>query len=350
MLLTVALPVFNDAKAMERTIVSLLNQKVLWGVDAEIVVSDNFSQDAAYDIARNLLAFTSGAKVFRQSLNLGFLGNLKFLNQAASGEYIWFIGAGDTVVDGAFSSILEILESRRYDWGTVRALFEYQDNSGYVPPTELLESCDSSSPSQSAVFNHAVSMNILRRSLFEEFDSCFVHGSTVSQVDQGERGLSALSVLSLWESERCYWPHLEAVALYCSNHSEEKKQWFEYHQVSVLLGENKNGSWDKGLSAMKIYRQWVQVVLHCQKALPASLWLQRLSRELRGLHFLRFSFMVKKDGNFKTIELARQIWAVESPIPVRLLAQLISLTPSKSLKVLAAIRKSVLQISLRKTT
>jgi glycosyltransferase involved in cell wall biosynthesis len=344
MLLTIALPVFNDASALSATIDSLLKQEVEWGKTVEIVVSDNFSSDHAAELAEKQLADTSGCRVFMQSENLGFLGNLRFLNQEANGEYIWFIGAGDTLVDGTLGVILGILGTNEYDWGTVRALFDYQDNSGYSTPEQVLVDCDSQEISGVAVFNHAISMNIVRRQVFNEFTSCFAHGTSLKKVAPKANHDEANGALALWEDERCYWPHLEAIALFCSKHVSDRLSWFEYHEVSVLLSDNKNGNWDKGLSAMKIFAQWIQVVAIARESLPHSVWLEDLNKELQNIHFLRFTFMVKKDGNLSARAIANEVYAADVPGLTKAIAWLISWTPSLVLRLLAQSRTALRQL------
>tara|TARA_B110000503_G_scaffold138213_1_gene223986 strand:- start:769 stop:1839 length:1071 start_codon:yes stop_codon:yes gene_type:complete len=348
MLLTICLPVFNDSRALSTTIESLLSQKIEWGTTAEILVSDNFSEDNAAEQAKRQLAQTSGSRVFRQSENLGFLGNLRFLSHAATGEYIWFIGAGDTVVDDSLEIILGILATKKFDWGTVRALFDFHDNTGYFLPEQVLEACDSQEISKVAVFNHAISMNIVRRKIFTEFTSCLPHrSSSREKIIEPSFGESRGS-LDLWESETCYWPHLEAIAMFCSAHSGDKLSWFEYHEISVLLSDNKNGNWDKGLSAFKIYGQWIQVVSMAHDALGKSSWLDNLERELKNLHLLRFTFMVKKDGNLRSAEIARELWASDTSQSIKVIASLICWTPSLLLKLLAQLRALALSLQFPK--
>ncbi len=339
MLLTIALPVFNDADALESTIYSLLSQKVKWGDQVEIIVSDNFSSDNAFDLAKLLLQETPGSKIFRQASNLGFSGNLKFLGNEATGQYLWFLGAGDTLTKDSLPNVLSILSSNSYDWGTVRALFDFQDNSGYKVPAKDLESALSLTHSTTAVFNHAISMNIMRTQIFRDFSICQAHGSF--RFAKVEKNLSDASQnsLYLWEDEKCYWPHLEALALYVGSNANKKDfAWFEYHPVTVLLSDNKNGNWDKGLSAMKIYIQWVEVVSFAAANLPNSKWLKSLEFELKNMHILRFTFMVRKDNKIAKRDLLSQIHNLGTNPVAKTFAILIALSPANIFMMLSRIR------------
>jgi GT2 family glycosyltransferase len=75
----------------------------------EILVSDNHSGDDAYAMSKSMLANYPNVQVVRQSANIGYAGNLMALASLSRGEYLWFIGAGDTVFPGCLAEIIQIL-------------------------------------------------------------------------------------------------------------------------------------------------------------------------------------------------------------------------------------------------
>ncbi len=65
-ILTVAIPAFNDAEALERTLLSFVTSfSELPRDEVELIVSDNASTDSTFDCAVNLLQGIANAKAVR---------------------------------------------------------------------------------------------------------------------------------------------------------------------------------------------------------------------------------------------------------------------------------------------
>ena len=340
MILTIGLPVFNDREALEETINSIAPSLGKLKGLVEVVVSDNSSSDASYQAATPLASNFSDVFVHTQPKNLGFAGNLKFIATQARGQYVWFLGAGDTLQPGILNEVVELLAEAKYDWGTVRALFNYHNFQAYTEPDQLVVTASSLEKNNVAVCNHAISMNIMRTEIMSGFLSCSAHGAEIGVELNG----GPTAGLMAWMDETCYWPHLEALFSYVSQRSDSVFTWFEFHKLSVLLNDNKNGNWDKGLAAMKIFAQWSQVVSYGAQALPLSSWLKDLKAELRGAHLLRFVFMVTKDGNIAREDIVSTLNSMRLEAMTRLIAGMIIRLPKIAVSVLVWCRLTITKI------
>lgn len=336
LLLTVALPVFNDSQALLATINSLVPELQASAELIEILVSDNCSaKDSTSDFKDALSGFPN-ATVVRQKSNLGFAGNLGALANIANGTYIWFIGAGDTLVPGAISGVMDLLRDRKVSWGTVMGLFNYHRHEEYQEPKVahwLSSSLDSSS---TAVYNHAISLNIFKTEIIRDFGACIGH--SVEYLQRSSKVFGQVAKVSP-QQEACHWPHLEAVGKYASENSDRELVWFEYLPKTILLNSNRNGNWDKSSAAMRIFSQWSEVVAYTSAALPLSRWLHDLRMELRGWHLLRFTFMLKQDSTLESAEILLHQRTMQVSLLFRICARLICWLPKPAIQALVWTRR-----------
>jgi len=337
-LLTLALPVYNDATALQGTIESILQGVSPSNPSVEIVVSDNNSADGAYSVSSEMLAGYKNATVIRQKTNIGFAGNLKALAECSRGEYIWFVGAGDTLVPNQLREILRFLEKHMPDFGTVHGRFNFHRYWEYEPPEQKLRIANSAKASEVSLFNHALSMNIMKRSIMIDYDLPL----TKSGLESSAFLAGELDPLRLWESETSFWPHLEAICQYVERKGLVSSTWFEYHELSVLLNHNKNGTWDKGLSAMKIFVQWAEITERTRRAIPTAKWIENLDKELRGKHLLKFLFMLRKDQTLSPTVAMRQIEPLKLSLARRTLARMIVNLPRLIVTALVSSREGTI--------
>jgi len=336
--LTLALPVYNDSKALQQTLVSILQGVGPSTPNVEIVVSDNDSTDDAYVVSKAMLAGHPNAKVLRQETNIGFAGNLKALAEVSNGTYIWYIGAGDTVVPQQLPEILRLLERHSPDFGTVHGRFNFHRYWEYEPPEQKLNLAENGRPSTTGFFNHALSMNIIKRSIMLDYKLPPAKPDQTSRTNlQGDQ-----DPLLLWESEVSFWPHLEAVCQSVERQGFARFTWFEYHELSVLLNENKNGTWDKGLSSMKIFVQWAEITDRTRRALPKSKWIGDLDKELRGKHLFKFLFMLRKDNTLSPRVALGQARSLNLGPAKRMFAKMIMHCPRFMVVLLVKSREAVL--------
>ena len=74
-LVTVALPIYNEAKNIEQTIYSILNQTYK---NFQVLISDNGSTDETYNIIKEFEKKEPKIKVWRQTKNIGPFANFRF--------------------------------------------------------------------------------------------------------------------------------------------------------------------------------------------------------------------------------------------------------------------------------
>ncbi len=93
-LVTIGIPLYNDAAYARRTIDSALAQSYQ---NIEIIVSDNHSSDETYEVLKSLYGLVTNVKVFRQPRNIGPNANFEFVMHAAQGEFFMWLGGHDTI-------------------------------------------------------------------------------------------------------------------------------------------------------------------------------------------------------------------------------------------------------------
>lgn len=89
---SIALPVFNESKYIEKTVISILSQT---DPDFEIIIGDNASDDGTGEILSRLADSDNRIRLFRHEKNLGAVANFDFTETKASGRYLAWIGGHD---------------------------------------------------------------------------------------------------------------------------------------------------------------------------------------------------------------------------------------------------------------
>jgi len=336
LLLTIALPVFDDANSLLETIESLIPELAGHENLVELIVSDNFSHTDSTDDFRRALNDFPNSLVVRQTSNLGFSGNLSALAGLSGATYIWFIGAGDALVKGVMSDILGILSDERVSWGTVTGLFNYHQHEKYLEPDDLLAIAESGEVSSVPVFNHAVSLNIMKSDIMRSFQAS---QSPLQQVQGSGKVPLRSATPNVLDVEINAWPHLVALVQHTEESGIESHSWFEYKRKTILLKSNTGGNWDKSSVAMKIFAQWSLVVEQAAISIPNSRWLQDLNSELKGWHLLRFTFMLRQDNVLKPKTILLQQRAMDLKPIFRLMAAFICLTPKVGIAMLTWVRR-----------
>lgn len=104
--MSIAIPVYNGEDYLGEAIGSVEQQT---RAPDELLVFDNSSTDATYDIAR---ARVGEAQVRRSETNLGAVGNFNRAVEGATGEYFAWLGADDRLAPGFVERSLEALRAR----------------------------------------------------------------------------------------------------------------------------------------------------------------------------------------------------------------------------------------------
>ncbi len=108
MILSICLPTYNQCERLKQTLVNL--SELPSHPDVEILISNNFSDDETRAVIDE---HSSKFRIFHQSRNLGFAGNLRFLAKEAKGKYILFLGSGETLESRSTKALVEWLRVSR---------------------------------------------------------------------------------------------------------------------------------------------------------------------------------------------------------------------------------------------
>jgi glycosyltransferase involved in cell wall biosynthesis len=106
-LVSIGMPVFNEAACIDEAINSLLSQSYQ---NIELIVSDNASTDGTYDIVLSYAARDSRIKLSRNTKNVGALGNFEYVRDLARGEYFMWAGAHDRWHPSFIDKLLAVLD------------------------------------------------------------------------------------------------------------------------------------------------------------------------------------------------------------------------------------------------
>ena len=125
LVLTVAIPTYNRAEFLKRTLEVLRGQ---YNEAMEILVSDNNSTDDTFQLVSMFQQSMPYLRYHRNACNLGFDANIVKLYELAMTRYIWLLGDDDLVEDRAIENILQALSK----YSPTVALFRhsYVDDKG----------------------------------------------------------------------------------------------------------------------------------------------------------------------------------------------------------------------------
>jgi glycosyltransferase involved in cell wall biosynthesis len=143
-LVTIAIPTYNRAdKYLKDALTSALNQTY---EHIEILVSDNCSNDHTPDLVQSFK--DSRIKYFRQTKNLGMLGNMNFLVEQANGDYMLMLHDDDVIDNDMIEACIKaanyksgygwILTGSRYMDEEGNILSEWENNSNGVSQEQYI--------------------------------------------------------------------------------------------------------------------------------------------------------------------------------------------------------------------
>jgi glycosyltransferase involved in cell wall biosynthesis len=131
--IVIGVPVYNEEKYVEETLLSLRNQSYL---DFLVVISDNASTDRTSEICEALCARDSRFVYIRQERNNGAAVNFKFLLEHTQSPYFMWIGAHDTVRGDFLERHLEFLDEHSA-YSVSYSLVQWIDEEGR--PTKVTD-------------------------------------------------------------------------------------------------------------------------------------------------------------------------------------------------------------------
>jgi glycosyltransferase involved in cell wall biosynthesis len=118
MKLTVAIPTYNRAETLARTLNDLRMQ---YRESVAIIVSDNNSDDNTFDIVQEFKKTMPYLSYNKNPQNIGFDGQILKLYSLTKTPYVWFLSDDDPVEANAIDSILKVL----HEFTPTVALFKH---------------------------------------------------------------------------------------------------------------------------------------------------------------------------------------------------------------------------------
>ena len=115
-LLSIAIPTFNRELYLRELLESLLPQFAGLPLGlAELIVSDNCSDDLTPAMIASFQARGLTCRFIRNQTNLGADGNFLQCLNLAQGQYVWVLGDDDLIEPGAIATLLDLLQQGEYD-------------------------------------------------------------------------------------------------------------------------------------------------------------------------------------------------------------------------------------------
>jgi abequosyltransferase len=111
-LLTIAIPTYNRALSLDETLQSI-TQQIDDRKDIEIVISDNASTDATYEIVQKYLTQFSQIKYYKNEINKGIDYNIYKAAALSTGEYVYFLSDDDIMLPNSLNKMLSLIQEHQ---------------------------------------------------------------------------------------------------------------------------------------------------------------------------------------------------------------------------------------------
>ena len=104
--ITIAIPHYNDIFGLGKTLASIRPQVT---GEVQVLISDNATGATFSEWLENERKRFPNLVAFINDTNIGYDENVDACVRRSRGEFVWFLGAGDTLSDGALASMLNVL-------------------------------------------------------------------------------------------------------------------------------------------------------------------------------------------------------------------------------------------------
>ncbi len=107
--LTIAIPTFNRASILDKSLFTLLPQIDQFNTDIELIISDNASiDDTQFIISKHAEKFPKiNLKSNLQPFNTGYYGNFKKCRELSNGEYFWLLSDNEHINNNVIKYLLD---------------------------------------------------------------------------------------------------------------------------------------------------------------------------------------------------------------------------------------------------
>jgi len=142
MRLTIAIPTFNEISYIKKTLDSIFNELLSIKENMELLLVDNASDDGTAkilselglegDLPKNLIL----SRILKAE-NLGFDHSIETIISNAKGEYLWILGAQDTLHEGGLQSVFDSF--KKNPWQIILNASIFDEKTNVEVNTRLIE-------------------------------------------------------------------------------------------------------------------------------------------------------------------------------------------------------------------
>lgn len=133
--LAIVIPNYNDVKTLSRSIYSAINQNPK---PNEVIIIDDCSTDASFDIAIEFQKKYKQVRVIRNKKNLGVMEALNIGLSEVNSDYVLFLSANDYLLSGIVNIAKETLTKKQAGiWSALILKEENKKNKLYPSPIVL---------------------------------------------------------------------------------------------------------------------------------------------------------------------------------------------------------------------
>ena len=134
MRLTIAIPTFNEISYIQKTLDSIFNELFGTRETIELLLVDNASDDGTakilseLDLEKDLPKNLTINRILKEK-NSGFDHSIETIISSAKGEYLWILGAQDTLHKGGLKSIFDSLEKNPWQITLNASIFDERSDT-----------------------------------------------------------------------------------------------------------------------------------------------------------------------------------------------------------------------------
>ena len=176
LLLTIAIPTYNGARTIARSLATILPEL---RPQVEVLVCDNASSDETLAVVREIVENDQRVRYVRNENNVGFDRNVDLSMQRARGAFVWIFSDDDIICRvGAVEQVLQVIRSHP-DVGAIFADSRHHIRLDFTDSGLCREGADFFRKSRFKC--GLISSNIFRKSAWQSvdvarhFDSGWVH-------------------------------------------------------------------------------------------------------------------------------------------------------------------------------
>jgi glycosyltransferase involved in cell wall biosynthesis len=134
MRLTIAIPTFNEILYIQKTLDSIFSEMSDKNECVELLLVDNASDDGTSKLLLELseaVGLPKNLTINRilKETNLGFDHSIETIVSNAKGEYLWIIGAQDTIHKGGLSNVLKFLDYKPWQLTLNVSIFDERSDT-----------------------------------------------------------------------------------------------------------------------------------------------------------------------------------------------------------------------------